>query len=597
MADIEQKIIITTETNADETSKKLDNLVDAQDEISTTQSKATEVSKTNTKALKENGKSLLDNGGAMGILNALTDGYAQVVKDIVEASQLFTKAKKADTIATEVQAAATTKVSVATAIWNAILALNPIILIVAGVTALIAGLGYLALAFYDNKKAVEAVNNALDSAILKHEALNKSVSQLNSDMQSLNEVEIARAKALGATSEEIDKMTLKQKSLNKELLNLQAKEAYKGLLEAQQLLRNANQTEDEDAIKKAQEYLKERNKTYTEANEAFNKSIDEETIARLDIQAKALEKEKALLQKAIDEREAYNKQRIALEKKLLQDIQNLQDKSEEQKLARQKQRDLDEIKTLEQKGIDVRKLLQLNTEKYNILEDELKSKRAQEIIEADKLRDEELRNADDKRRKEQNERDAEDGRLALEQAKYFSDEKIRIAEVEAEHQKKIESLKRDVLTSGLDLVKNLFEKNKKIQKAILITQGIIGLTDITRDTIRGVTAELAKGVPGIPGAILIGAKGAISAAGIIASTAKGLKALGGGGGISSDGGGGSASGGGVSAAPQVQFQGSSENQISNAVNQSQQNIQVTVLEKDISNAQSNVKALVNENSL
>ena len=86
----------------------------------------------------------------------------------------------------------------------------------------------------------------------------------------------------------------------------------------------------------------------------------------------------------------------------------------------------------------------------------------------------------------------------------------------------------------------------------------------------------------------------VSAASIIANTSKALKAIGGGGGI---GGASLQGGGGVSAAPQVQFQGSSENQISNAVNQSQQNIQVTVLEKDISNAQGNVKALVSENSI
>lgn len=53
MTDIEQKIIITTETNADETAKKVDNLVEATEDSTQAQQKATKSTKAQQEALGE----------------------------------------------------------------------------------------------------------------------------------------------------------------------------------------------------------------------------------------------------------------------------------------------------------------------------------------------------------------------------------------------------------------------------------------------------------------------------------------------------------------------------------------------------------------
>ena len=596
MADIEQKIVITTETNADETAKKVDNLVESTEDSTQAQQKATKSTKAQQEALGELSPALSNTvqgiqatGKALWALvaNPIVATIALIVGGLYLLFKAFASTNDGADKLDQVMAGISATIDI---LRDRILKVGEAIVkfltgdfkgaMEVGKQA-VSGFGAEVAAEFEKAanatKALQEVEDAMRD-------LGVSRAKLNRDLAESKEIITDETASYAEKKKAIDEVK-KAEALQteQELSNARKK------LKAIQELNALSDTSDEDLQKEADA----RSALY---NLEQKSAEDKRAIRKTEIRAD--KEEMARLKELTDARRALFKERYDAEKKLIQDVQNLQDKSEEQKLARQKQRDLDELKALEQKGIDIRKLLVLNAEKYNILEDELKAKRAKEIIEADKLRDEELRNADDVKRKERQEREAEDGRLALEQAKYFSDEKIRIAEAEAQHQKEIELLKRDVLTSGLDLVKNLFEKNKKVQKAILIAQGIIGLTDVTRDTIRGVSAELAKGAAGIPGAVLIGAKGAINAASIIASTAKGLKALGGGGGISSDGGGASSQGGGgVSAAPQVQFQGSSENQISNAVNQSQQNIQVTVLEKDISNAQGNVKALVSENSI
>lgn len=596
MADIEQKIIITTETNADETAKKVDNLVESTEDSTQAQQKATKSTKAQQEALGELSPALSNTvqgiqatGKALWALvaNPIVATIALIVGGLYLLFKAFASTNDGADKLDQVMAGISATIDI---VRDRILKVGEAIVkfltgdfkgaMEVGKQA-VSGFGAEVAAEFEKAanatKALQEVEDAMRE-------LGVSRAKLNRDLAESKEIITDETASYAEKKKAIDEVK-KAEALQTEQELSNARKKLKSIQELNAL----SDTSDEDLQKEADA----RSALY---NLEQKSAEDKRAIRKTEIRAD--KEEMARLKELADARRALFKERYDAEKKLIQDIQNLQDKSEEDKLARQKQRDLDELKALEQKGIDIRKLLVLNAEKYNILEDELKAKRAQEIIEADKLRDEELRNADDVKRKEKNERDAEDGRLALEQAKYFSDEKIRIAEAEAQHQKEIELLKRDVLTSGLDLVKNLFEKNKKVQKAILIAQGIIGLTDVTRDTIRGVSAELAKGAAGIPGAVLIGAKGAINAASIIASTAKGLKALGGGGGISSDGGvASSQGGGGVSAAPQVQFQGSSENQISNAVNQSQQNIQVTVLEKDISNAQGNVKALVSENSI
>jgi hypothetical protein len=262
-----------------------------------------------------------------------------------------------------------------------------------------------------------------------------------------------------------------------------------------------------------------------------------------------------------------------------------------------------EQKALDKEVFEERKAQE--AERKRLLQERIDAEKQalKELDEANRLRDEELIALDEKSKQEKFESDQENGRLALEQAKFFSDEQIRIAQAEAEQKEQIQALQIDSLSRGIDLVKNIFGKNKAVQKAAIIAENAVG---IGKQIIANNTANV--GALATPQAI---ATGGASAAPVIAlnnvstgigiassllATQKALSALGGGGSAGGGGGQAGATPTGSGATPQVQFQNSSENQIANSVTQSQQNLQVTVLESDISKAQNNVKVLVNENS-
>lgn len=100
-----------------------------------------------SKSFQTSSNSVLDNGGAMGLLNDLTGGYAMMLKDAVEASDLFTKSTKAQTIA---QTISTLVVGTSTGAMKAF----RIALITTGIGAIVVGLGLLIANFTKVKDAV-----------------------------------------------------------------------------------------------------------------------------------------------------------------------------------------------------------------------------------------------------------------------------------------------------------------------------------------------------------------------------------------------------------------------------------------------------------
>ena len=143
-------------------------------------------------------------------------------------------------------------------------------------------------------------------------------------------------------------------------------------------------------------------------------------------------------------------------------------------------------------------------------------------------------------------------------------------------------------------------KNKNVAKAGLIVEGAVGLAKIVSNTMQANAAAVAATplTGGMPFTAINTVSGALSAAAQIKAVSTGLKALGGGsaGSAPSFGGGGGAVG---SAPPQVAFNNTAENQIGQSVARTQSDnppIMVNVLESDITTAQSNVNALVSENT-
>jgi hypothetical protein len=362
--------------------------------------------------------------------------------------------------------------------------------------------------------------------------------------------------------------------------------------------RGGNYDEEYDALNKARlKAIALEDEVTTNIEKAYNRrdKLEDEQQAKAE---KAAADAKARADKARAEAEKREAERLALlkqgtdaEKALQRSIEDLEDDTEEKKLERQKQRAIEEIEALKQKGVDVENITKLNDEKFMILEAELFEKRSQEREERQKIEDEKA--AEEKRKADEK---------ALEEQKRVDDAKLRLAE-------QLEKSKADIANKALNLFSILAGKNKKLQKAAIIAEGAVGLARTFRSTAEGNAAALAQGIvqagpvagPKIafPAIAANTINGVLSGATIIAQTGLALKALGGGGGglsNSSAGGGGSTP---TSAAPQVDFQASSENQIANATasNLSNQPIEAFIVESSVSSAQQLANNRITSNSL
>ena len=163
----------------------------------------------------------------------------------------------------------------------------------------------------------------------------------------------------------------------------------------------------------------------------------------------------------------------------------------------------------------------------------------------------------------------------------------------------VDSALKDLGNQGVSAAKDLFAKNKNIQKGIVVAESGVALGKLAVNTVEAVSKDNAASplTFGMPWAGIHIGQGVLGAASIISATNKQLQALGGGSAPSASGvsGGGSVRG---SAPPQVAFNNTAENQIGQSVAKTQSDqppLKVYVSESDISDAQNNVKVLVNKN--
>jgi len=491
--------------------------------------------------------------------------------------------------ATTIQTIATTGATIATNLFNASLAIltAPITLLILGIAGLVAGIGYLTGAFgdFDGSAAkAEQANKKLSKEI---DDMAKATEKSNEQMEMSNDNAIEMAKAQGKSASEVRK--LKEELINQEVAEkrLNAVKAYSIYLEAQRIagLEDATDAQKETA-KKATELYKDQNATY---NASLKERKQMALSHRVEIVQEETDKEKAILEKQKDAQKKRADERRKAdedEKKRLEDlkkslldaetnyirtIQDIQDKSEEQKLARQKERDLEAIELLRKKGADVSNLLILNEEKYNLLEQDLKNKRAEEQAEKDKATAEKKAEKD----KENADKQLEIDNALLEQKKQIEDAKINIAE------------------KGIQLLASVFGKSKAVQKAAIIAENAVGIGKMIIDNNRANIGALAtpqaiasSGASAAPVIALNNITTGIGVASSIAATAKALSAVGGGG--ASGGGSQTAAMPSGGSAPQVGFQSSSENQIATSVTTAQQGtppIQAYVVSTEVTNSQ------------
>lgn len=517
-----------------------------------------------------------------------------------------TVATTALTGATTFSTIATTAATIATNIFNASLAIltAPIFLVVAGIAALVLGIGYLTGAFGDfsgEAAKAEQANKKLSSEIDK---LSKANEKANEQMAFSASAAIAMAKAQGKSAEEVRK--LKEELINQEVAEkrLNAVKAYSIYLEAQRVagLEDATDAQKETA-KKATEFYQKTNGDYNNSLKARRQMaidhkveiVQEETQKNKELEDKRKEaaKKEADERKRKHEEELKERQRLKdelkkLEDKYIFDIENLKDKTDEQKLARQKARDLEEIEALRKKGEDVSTLLKLNSEKYAILEEELRLKRVDEKAVKDK---------------EEADKKAEDAKAA-------ADKEIEIAQAIADQKAQLEESRMAIADKGVAFLSQIAGKNKALQKAAIIAENAVSIGKTLIANAAGNAQAIAQGTalgvtdptaPARAAAMVVNnnVSTALGVATSIAATAKALSALGGGGGAS---GGGSASG--MSApsggnAPQVQFQNSSENQIATSVAgniNEQPPVQAFVVSSEVTTAQQLDRNRIDSNS-
>lgn len=587
MADDKREIEIKVTTNAGDAAKQTNKLGDSLEKVEKSSGKAADaVSK---------------NGGAMAILNTITGGYAQTLKDAYEASDLFSGGmgkmlKSVKSFSTGAKAALISTgigalvvlVGVLVSYWDDIVGL------VSGVNSEMKKQNALA---EENAKAEEsklATLNGQDNILklqgkTEKEILQMKIKQTDETITAL-EAQLEQQEAVKKAQIETSKRNRDILSGVLQFISLPITALLKGIDEIGKAfgkdfgLSNVF-TNLSNMVFDPEEVAEEGDKTIEETKKKLDtlkntragyelsiQSIDKEAAAkRKEANDKAFQEEKERLEELL-------KLRIDFENKLNDEIEDLRDKTEEQKLARQRERAEEEIEILTQKGVDTLEITRLNNEKFDILEAELRQKRAEEKKE-------------------------EEERLAKEDLDFFSkqaDERLAILKAE-------EAAKKAVRETGVSNVESIGKnlqilagKNKNVAKAGLIVEGAVGLAKIVSNTMQANAAAVAATplTGGMPFTAINTVSGALSAAAQIKAVSTGLKALGGGsaGSAPSFGGGGAIAG---TPPPTVAFNNTAENQIGQSVARTQSDnppIMVNVLESDITTAQSNVTALVNENT-
>ena len=608
MEDKEQKIKIEFETNAEQVAPKINTVTKATDETSKAQTKASKSS-----------KSLAD---GLGELDGPIGNTISRMKRMLKQMELIVANPLILTIAAIVGAL--------TLVFKAFTSTNDgadkLEQIMAGLGATIDVLRdrFLKLISLDFVGAFSGFGDEVSAEFKKAADATKSLQDVEDAMRSLGVTRAKLDRDLSASKELITDENAtydeKKKAINR-VREAEGKQTEQELANAVRKLKSIRElnalsdTSDEDLQKEAdaQSAVYKLQKEQSDNKRALNKldkKADNEEKARLkeitDAKTAAykerLAKQKEANKLELEEQKKHNeaikallKEKNDAEQNLIKFNQDLNDKTEEEKLARQKERALAEIEALKQKGIDVANITRLNDEKFFTLEQELAEKRRLEKEESQKKADE--KTAADKKTADEK---------ALEEQKKI-DEQV-LAQKQA-----IEDAKVSITDKALNLFGLLAGKNKKLQKAALIAEAAVAVGRTITSTQAGNAAAIAQGIAlSAPtgGASEINAarlvamnniSSGISIASIIASTGKALSALGGGSAGGSDSGsGGSNAKGGSSATPKVDFQASSENQIANTLankQNAQEPIKAYIVESDVTTAQSLANNRITSNSI
>ena len=298
-----------------------------------------------------------------------------------------------------------------------------------------------------------------------------------------------------------------------------------------------------------------------------------------DAQAKQDEKNKKAAEDKQKELEELKKQKDAvkqIEENNLKAIEDLKAKSETQKVALQKSRDLAELDALKLSLEEKAKARLAIEEKYKILEGEAK------------VKDDENQKAADEKKKEDAKKTAEDEARIEEEKRKYKEEQYRNT---------YNNLQTILSVGG--------GKLNKISKALAIADVVRTAAQSVSSTVASIGKANAAAVAasplsgGMPWVALNTAKGALEIGATIASSVKSIQAIKGDStSAPSGGGGGNSGGGGAAPAPSFNVVGNSGvNQIAQTLGREQQPVQAYVVANNVTTAQSLDRNIIQNASL
>jgi len=434
----------------------------------------------------------------------------------------------------------------------------------------------------DKKKALEEVTKA------EKESSKEKVRIAAEDLRILKE----KAKALGGEAEKKMKGEIREATIA--LNEAETENAMTGikLNKQRKMLLRQETAEQKEAIDAQKTALKE-------SQDAEKALIDEKLKnTKLSFQEQrdlinndnnlAIKDKKEFLKKINDEErksiEDHKKEILDLEKKYKTDLENLNAKTDQQKLDLQKSRDIAEIEQVSKTAEEKASLTKSLNEKYAILQSELNDKLAKDKISKEdaqflKLQELTLKKADFEKlqlvQKYEAEYLAAEGNAKLQLAlkeKLATDIKA-IDDKEAANKEILRQQEITAASQTFGILADLLGKQSKAGKAFAVAQALI-------NTYQGITAGVKLGYPqAIPAVLAASVTGFKAVKDILKTDPKSS-------GASSAS---SSSGGGTpTATPQFNLVGqSSTNQLSQTIaNQQKQPIKTYVVAGDVTSAQS-----------
>jgi hypothetical protein len=204
---------------------------------------------------------------------------SQGIQGVLEAKDSFIQLKAVigqTAVGQTILTGATLAGAAAMKVFNAVMSLNPIGLIITGITSLIAVSGVLIKMFYDSAEATEQANKSMDRHTKALERQERQAQRSSKVLKDANQYQYDYAKAAGASSEQLRKLALKHQeeelALAKKNLEL-AKSTY---LREQDILASYRANDaSEELLKRQTEIVTKAREATTNARASLVNEYDE----------------------------------------------------------------------------------------------------------------------------------------------------------------------------------------------------------------------------------------------------------------------------------------------------------------------------------